>query len=51
MSYDRETPTRVTLSKEEVEFAKSLGMSLSEYAANKIRMKQELKAGDRQRGG
>jgi hypothetical protein len=42
---------RVHLSKEEVEFAKAIGVSLQDFARGKIRMQRELANGDRQRDG
>ena len=52
MSHERlgEKPaTQVTLSKEEVDFAKALDISLEEYARGKLRMCRELANGERQR--
>ena len=52
MSHERlgEKPaTQVTLSKEEVDFAKALGITLEECARGKLRMCRELANGERQR--
>ena len=51
MSHERlgEPATQVTLSKEEVDFATALGITLEECARGKLRMCRELANGERQR--
>jgi hypothetical protein len=44
----RDRPGRVTLSKEECQIARISGISLEEYAQNKMRMQAEIRAGYRQ---
>ena len=50
MSRERlgEPATQVTLSKEEVDFATALGITLEECARGKLRMCRELANGERQ---
>jgi len=51
MSHERlgEPATQVTLSKEEVDFAKALDITLEECARGKLRMYREQANGERQR--